>query len=64
MMISQGFFLIFSEIFIFGAVRGGGGGGVEGQKMPKMKSSSYISHAPYLRNSIAYDHDFWYTSVK
>ena len=29
-----------------------------------MKSNNYICHVPYFRNSIAYDHDFWYTSVK
>ena len=28
-----------------------------------MKNNS-IHHAPYLRNSIAYDHVFWYTCVK
>ena len=26
-----------------------------------MKNNNYICHMPYLRNSIAYDHDFWYT---
>ena len=29
-----------------------------------MKSNNYFCHVPYFRNSIAYDHDFWYTSVK
>ena len=29
-----------------------------------MKNKNYICHAPYLRNSIAYDHEFWYTCVK
>ena len=29
-----------------------------------MKNINYICHAPYLRNNIAYDHDFWYTCVK
>ena len=29
-----------------------------------MKNNNYIRHALYLRNSIAYDHDFCYTSVK
>ena len=28
-----------------------------------MKNNSYICHAPYIRNSVAYDHDFWYTCV-
>ena len=26
-----------------------------------MKNNNYICHMPYLRNIIAYDHDFWYT---
>ena len=25
---------------------------------------NYIHHMPYHRNSIAYDHDFWYTCVE
>ena len=29
-----------------------------------MKNNNYTRHVPYLRNSIAYDPDFWYTSVK
>ena len=29
-----------------------------------MKNNNYIRYAPYLKNSIAYDHDFWYTYVK
>ena len=32
--------------------------------MPKMKNNNYIHHVPYLRNSIAYDHDFWYTCLE
>ena len=28
-----------------------------------MKNNNYIRHMPYLRNSIGYDHDFWYTCV-
>ena len=57
-MISPGIFSYFL-ILIFWAVRG-----IKGQKKPKMKSNNYICHVPYLRNSIAYDHDFWYTCVK
>ena len=34
-----------------------------GKKWPKIKNN-YICHVSYLRNSIAYDHDFWYTCVK
>ena len=29
-----------------------------------MKNNNYICHPSYLKNIIAYDHDFWYTSVK
>ena len=29
-----------------------------------MKNKNYICYVPYLRNSVAYDHDFWYTCVK
>ena len=29
-----------------------------------MKNNNYICHVPYCRNSMAYDHDFWYTIVK
>ena len=29
-----------------------------------MKNKNYIRHATYLRNSIAYYHDFWYTCIK
>ena len=29
-----------------------------------MKNNNYICHELYLRNSKAYDHDFWYTFVK
>ena len=25
--------------------------------------NNYIRHTPYLRNSIAYDHDFWHTGT-
>ena len=29
-----------------------------------MKNNNYICHAPYLRNSIAYDHNFWCSCIK
>ena len=29
-----------------------------------MKNNNYVCHMPYLRNSIAYDQDFWYICVK
>ena len=35
---------------------------VKGQKITKMKNN-YIHHTPYIRNSIAYDHDFWYIYI-
>ena len=28
-----------------------------------MKNNNYIHHRPYIRNSITYDHDFWWTCV-
>ena len=59
MMISPGVFFHFLEIFIFRAVMG-----VKGQKIAKMKNNNYIGHLRYLTNSIACDHDFWYTCVK
>ena len=52
-------FFHFFEILIFWAVKG-----VKGQKKPKMKNNNSICHAPYLRNSRAYDHVFWYTGLK
>ena len=51
-------FFSFFEIFILWAARG-----VKGQKLPKMKNN-YIRLAPYLRNSMAYNHDLWYICVK
>ena len=29
-----------------------------------MKNNNYIRHTPYLRNSVAHDHDLWYTCAK
>ena len=29
-----------------------------------MKNNNFICYMPYLRNGIAYDHEFWYTSAK
>ena len=34
------------------------------KKLPKMKNNNYIQHMPYLRNSIAYDHDFRCSCLK
>ena len=59
-----GFLFIFLKFSFFGLLEGSGGGGVKGQKLPKMKNNNYICHMPYLKNSIAYNHDFWYTCVK
>ena len=53
--ISRVFFKFFK--LFFWDVRG------MGKKLPKMKYN-YIHHMPYLRNIVAYDHDFWCTSVK
>ena len=58
-MISPGGFYIFLFLIsIFWAVRE-----IKGEKRPKIKNN-YICHASYIKNSIAYDHDFWYTCVK
>ena len=54
----QGFSSFFLNFFIFWAVRGG----VKGEKNAQMKNNNYIRHMPYLRNSIAYDHDLVYLS--
>ena len=51
------FFFIFFNFDFLGFYR-------KCKKYPEMKINNYICHAPYLRNSIAYDHDFWYTCVK
>ena len=37
----------------------------KGKKLLGMKNNNYIiCHTPYLRNNLAYDHDFWRTCVK
>ena len=54
-----GFVFFFFLILVFQTVSG-----VKVQKMPKMKNNNYTCRMPYLRNSIAYDHDFWYTFVE
>ena len=37
----------------------------KGKKLLRMKNNNYIiCHTPYLRNNLAYDHDFWRTCVK
>ena len=59
MIIPPGAFFIFFDILIFQAVSGW-----KGKKWIKMKNKSYAQHTTYLRNSKAYDHDFWYTFVK
>ena len=67
MIISPGAFFHCFEIYIFQALRDGGGeggGAVKGQKIAQNEKNNYICHAPYLRNSIAYDHEFSYTCVK
>ena len=37
---------------------------LEKRLIAQNENSNYIRHAPYLWNSIADDHDFWYTCVK
>ena len=54
-----GLFFILFKFWVFGLLRG-----YKGKKYLKIKNNNYICHEPYLRNSIAYDHDFWYTNVK
>ena len=77
MMIYPGISFFFFLILIFWAVRGVKG---QKMAQMKKKNSVcrasylrnhtsydfiiYIHHVPYLRNSIAYDCGFWYTSVK
>ena len=61
MIISPGAFFHCFKIYIFQALRGGA---VKGQKIAQNEKNNYICHAPYLRNSIAYDHEFSYTCVK
>ena len=36
----------------------------KGAKIAQNEIKNYICNTPYLRNSIAYDQDFWYTFVK
>ena len=65
-MISSRFFCFFFLKFWFhGLLRGQRLGlGVKGQKIAQNEKWNYDCHAPYSRNSIAYDHDFWYSCVK
>ena len=54
------YFFHFFETFTFWAVRA-----VKGQKIAQNeKQQLHPSCTIYLRNSIAYDHDFWYNFVK
>ena len=46
-------FVHFFEILIFWVVRG-----VKGLKVAQNKKKKIMCHEPYLRNSLAYDHDF------
>ena len=58
------FFLFYLFIYLFIYLFFFLGGGEKGKKYPKMKNNNYISHVPYLKNSIAYGHSFWYNCVK
>ena len=56
----QDFFSFFQNLYSLGCY-----GGKSSKNSPKWKKKkNYICHVPYLRNSIVYDHDFWYTCVK
>ena len=59
-MISPSAFLVIFVKFSFSGLLWG----YKGKQWPEMKNNNYIHHVPYLRNSIAYDHDFWYNCVK
>ena len=59
MMIYPSVFFSFFKILIFWVVRG-----LTVEKITQNEKQQYIHHAPYLRNSIAYDHDFWDTCVE
>ena len=59
MMISPGTFFIVLKFSLFGVLAR-----QKGKKLPKMENNNYIHHVPYLRNSVGYNHDFFYTSVK
>ena len=50
--------------FCFFRLLGRGVGGKTAKEGPKWKKKNYICHTSYLRNSITYGHDFWYTCVK
>ena len=54
-MISQCIFLIFLKFWFLGCY-----GGKWAKISPKWKNN-YICHTPCLRNSMAFDHNFWYT---
>ena len=53
-MISPGVYLIFFLILIFQAAMG-----VKEKKIVENEKQKLHSHAPYLRSSIGYGHDFW-----
>ena len=42
----------------------GGGWAVKRQTKVQNEKKNYTCHTSYLRNSITYGHDFWYTCVK
>ena len=52
------FFFIFLKFWFLGCY-----GGKRAKISPKWKNN-YIGHTPYLRNSMAFNHNFWYTFVK
>ena len=62
-IISPGIFSFFFQNFDFRDHWERGGKVVKGQKMAQNDKNS-VCLTPYLRNSISYDCDFWYTCVK
>ena len=56
---SRCFFHFFEILFFFELLWG-----KRAKNSPKWKNNNCIRYAPYPRNSIPYDHDFWYTCVK
>ena len=57
-MISPCIFFIFLNFWYLGCYEG-----KRAKISPKCKNN-YFCHTPYLRNSTAFDHNFWYTFVK
>ena len=57
--ISRRFLFIILKFSFFGLLAG-----LRGKKLRKLKNNNYIQHAPYLRNSITYDHGLFFIVLK